>query len=139
MTGPYDDILHHPRPEPIGRQPMSRRTRAAQFAPFAALPGFDETIRETARLTRQETFLDEDERERIDRQLRFLREHLDQAPPVELTYYRPDPLKDGGSYETILVTLRRIDPTEQMIELSTRELIPMEHILRLSGDCFAGL
>ena len=36
---------------------MSIENRAAQFAPFAALTGFDEAIRETARINSEETDL----------------------------------------------------------------------------------
>ncbi len=46
----YDDIMNAARPE--SRRPrMPPLTRAAQFAPFAALSGFDGVIDETARLT----------------------------------------------------------------------------------------
>lgn len=43
----YEDMLDLPRPEPI-RPRMSAVDRAAQFAPFAALTGFDDEIQETA-------------------------------------------------------------------------------------------
>ena len=46
---PYTDIRHLPCPTPRTRPRMSRRDRAAQFAPFAALTGFDTQIRDTAR------------------------------------------------------------------------------------------
>lgn len=44
----YDDILDLTRPEPESHPRMPRINRAAQFAPFAALTGFEEIIRETA-------------------------------------------------------------------------------------------
>ena len=50
----YDDIIHLPHPEPKTHPRMSMLSRAAQFAPFAALTGFDEAIRKTARLTRKD-------------------------------------------------------------------------------------
>lgn len=43
----YDDIInleHHVSKKHI---PMSRKNRAAQFAPFAALNGYEESIEET--------------------------------------------------------------------------------------------
>ena len=43
----YEDMLDLPRPEPI-RPRMSAVDRAAQFAPFAALTGFDNEIQKTA-------------------------------------------------------------------------------------------
>lgn len=39
------DLEHHVSPN---RQPMSMYNRAAQFAPFAALNGHDEAIKQTA-------------------------------------------------------------------------------------------
>ena len=48
----YDDIimLEHPEPDPVKHPRMSRRDRAAQFAPFAALTGFGDIISETSEL-----------------------------------------------------------------------------------------
>ena len=51
MKGPYDDIIHLPRPVSCRRPRMSNLDRAAQFAPFAALTGHEEAVKETARLT----------------------------------------------------------------------------------------
>lgn len=44
----YDDIIHLPHPEPQNRRRMPVEARAAQFAPFSALTGYDEAIDETA-------------------------------------------------------------------------------------------
>lgn len=48
----YDDIimLDHPEPDPVKHPRMSRRDRAAQFAPFAALTGFGDVIYETSEM-----------------------------------------------------------------------------------------
>ena len=51
----YADIIDLPHPEPRTRPRMSMENRAAQFAPFAALTGYDDVIRETARETAEET------------------------------------------------------------------------------------
>lgn len=52
--GKYDDIIDLPHPEPRGRQRMPRLERAAQFAPFAALTGFESVIEETERRSARE-------------------------------------------------------------------------------------
>ena len=48
MTGfeKYADMLNlpHPEPDPVKHPRMSARDRAGQFAPFAALTGFDDSI-----------------------------------------------------------------------------------------------
>lgn len=45
----YDDIIHLPHYEPKHHPRMPMATRAAQFAPFAALTGYDDAIRQTAK------------------------------------------------------------------------------------------
>lgn len=54
MTHRYDDIIGLPHPEPKKHKRMSIYDRAAQFAPFAALTGFDAVIRRTARANREQ-------------------------------------------------------------------------------------
>jgi hypothetical protein len=48
MTNDYDDIINLPHYEPKHHPRMSMWNRAAQFAPFAALTGFDAAIKDTA-------------------------------------------------------------------------------------------
>ncbi len=50
----YDDIINLPHHVSTSRAHISAMDRAAQFAPFAALTGHDEAIKETARLTNEE-------------------------------------------------------------------------------------
>ena len=52
MLDRYQDMLDLPRPPSPSHAPMRRRDRAAQFAPFAALTGFDEQIRKVAWMQR---------------------------------------------------------------------------------------
>ena len=47
----YDDIINLPHHQSATRPHMSNYDRAAQFAPFAALTGYDDAVKETARLT----------------------------------------------------------------------------------------
>lgn len=42
--GKYDDIRDLPHHKSRTHPPMSRHSRAAQFAPFAALNGYDDAI-----------------------------------------------------------------------------------------------
>jgi len=46
MTHPYEDIIHLKHPTSRTHPRMSRLDRAAQFAPFAALKGYEELIEE---------------------------------------------------------------------------------------------
>ena len=42
----YSDIINLPHPDPRTRPRMSLSDRAAQFAPFAALTGYDDAVTE---------------------------------------------------------------------------------------------
>ena len=46
--GNYDDIINLPHYEPKHHPRMTMWNRAAQFAPFSALTGYDAAIQETA-------------------------------------------------------------------------------------------
>ena len=55
MSGKYDDIIDLPHHVSETRPHMSRLDRAAQFAPFAALTGYESVIADTARRAEEET------------------------------------------------------------------------------------
>ena len=83
--------------------------RAAQFAPFAALTGYEESIEETARLTDRRIELSEYEIEELNAKLNFIQEHIKEHPEVTITYFQPDERKKGGAYITVTGKVRRID------------------------------
>lgn len=51
----YDEIINHPHFEPRNHPRMSREMRAGQFAPYAALTGFDKVVRRTARFAEEKS------------------------------------------------------------------------------------
>ena len=57
MSNKYDDIINLPYEKSKTHPHMSNSDRAAQFAPFAALTGYEELIRETARLTQKKIMI----------------------------------------------------------------------------------
>lgn len=67
----YEDIIGLSRPVSKKHPPMSRENRAAQFAPFAALTGFEGAIKETARVTGEKIELDETQKTFLDENLRY--------------------------------------------------------------------
>ena len=60
MKDLYEDIINRPHHVSKARPQMSELERAAQFAPFAALTGYDSAIKETGRLTDERIELDEE-------------------------------------------------------------------------------
>lgn len=51
MNEKYKDMLRLPHPVSATHPRMSLQDRAAQFSPFAALTGYEDALKETARLT----------------------------------------------------------------------------------------
>lgn len=136
MSGPYDDILHLNRPVSQSHPPMPRADRAAQFSPFAALTGYEDAVRETARLTQWQLELTDEEKAVIDEVLQYLIAHSPEHPPVIVTYFLPDEKKDGGAYVTATGCLRRIDVLERRILLLDGTQIPIDDISQLQCPTF---
>ena len=131
MTGPYDDIIHLPRPVSKKHPPMPLSKRAAQFLPFAALTGFEGEIAETARLTQSAPELGEDALLDLDQQLSRLRQHLPEQPEVTATCFTPDNKKTGGHFETLTGRARRLDEPNRLLILTDGTKIDLDTIVEL--------
>lgn len=127
----YEDILHLPYPIELRHPRMSRANRAAQFAPFSALTGYDAVVSESARLTVPRIELDEDEKAVLDRKLQLLRHRLPDAPKVSLRYFVPDERKEGGSYEICSGSVVKFDSYPARLVFSTGACVPISEILCL--------
>ena len=88
---------------------MNNHQRAAQFAPFAALTGYDAAIDETARLTDQKLELSDEQADHLNAQTQCIIENINDKPQVEITYFVPDNRKSGGEYLTVTGRVRRVD------------------------------
>ena len=125
----YDDIINLSHHVSSRHPQMLMMNRAAQFSPFAALTGYEDAVRETARLTDEKIELDEYEKEELDRKIQWLGSHLDEHIPVSITYFQPDDRKAGGTYEEIIDTIRKINVYEHEILLTKGTKIPIMNIL----------
>lgn len=132
----YDSILRLPHPTPVTRQRMSRMARAAQFAPFAALTGYDAAIGESARRTSARIERDEDTLAALDARVQLLAEVQGTQPEITVTRFVPDARKSGGAYVTVRGRCRRVDFGERLLHLTDGTRIPLEDIYALTGDVF---
>lgn len=130
MTNRYDDIIHLPHPLSARRPLMPRENRAAQFAPFAALTGYEEAVLETARLTDRRIEADEDTLALLNDQLHTMLSS-EKHPQAVFTVFEPDERKDGGAYVQITGRIRRIDEVARMVYLTDRTVLDMERILSI--------
>ena len=132
----YDDMIHMPHFKSKKRPQMSLHDRAAQFAPFAALTGYDESISETARQTERQIRPGEAEKAELDRRFRILSHHISEHPEVTIRHFVPDDKKNGGSYETAQFRVRGIDLFERALIAEDKEKYGLDYILKIESRIF---
>lgn len=130
--GKYDDIIDLPHHISKKHPQMSLEARAAQFAPFAALTGYDDAVKETARLTNERIDLDDEAKMMLDAKLQVIREQLSEKPLVTIIYFVPDAKKDGGKYVTINGNVKKIDDYKHLIILDNSVEITIDEIIDIA-------
>lgn len=129
----YDDIINLPHHVSKTHKPMPLINRAAQFAPFSALTGYDDSIAEAARLTTPEQILSQEESDELSRRLTFAVEHMAEHNELEFTYFIPDKTKSGGKYITVVGIIRKYDEFTKAITLENGNILHIENILSIKG------
>ena len=69
---------------------MTLLNRAAQFAPFAALTGYEEMVAESSRLTDRRIELDEDTIRQLNERLHVVMEAAGEQPEITVVVFEPD-------------------------------------------------
>ena len=139
MNRKYNEIMGLPHHVSKTRPQMPMSDRAAQFAPFAALTGYDAAIKETGRLTDERIELDVEALSALDMKYQLLMEALDEAPEVTITYFQPDERKAGGKYVSAVGAVKKIDDFERRITMQDGAKIPMDDVLSIDGKLFSSL
>lgn len=139
MNNKYDEIANLPHHVSETRPQMPMSDRAAQFAPFAALTGYDSAIRETGSLTDERIELDEEALTALNLRYRLLMDARGKEPEVEITFFKPDERKSGGEYVTVIGAIKNIDDFERLITIQDGMKIPMNDILSIDGEIFSML
>ena len=136
---PYEDIVNLP-PHISKKHPQpSMMDRAARFAPFAAITGYEEMVLEEARVTEERVDLDEGAFSLLNEKLNMIQEFLDEEPEVTITYFEPDKKKSGGAYITIIGIVKRIDEYEHLVIMKDGSRIFIESIYDLQSELFYSL
>ena len=128
----YKDIINLPHHVSKTRNPMSLYNRAAQFAPFAALTGYNDAIKETARLTEQKIELSDELKNMLNQKIKLIIENIKLQPEVVITYFVHDNKKSGGVYKTISGNVKRIDEVEKCIIFTNKLKIFFSNIISIS-------
>ena len=127
----YQDMVTRPHPDPKYHTRMPLENRAAQFAPFAALTGYEEAVEEAHRLTDHRPELSDEEKDALDRALRQALE--EKKRPVTITRFITDARKEGGRIVTKKGQIRRLDAYRRRLVLEDGDRIPLDEILDLQS------
>ena len=139
MNRKYNEIMGLPHHVSKNRPQMPMSDRAAQFAPFAALTGYDAAIKETGRMTDERIELDEEALTALDMKYQLLMDALDDEPEVTITYFQPDERKAGGKFVSAVGAVKKIDDFERRITMRDGTRIPMDDVLSIDGELFSSL
>ena len=130
----YDDIIALPHYELKYHKRMSMESRSAQFAPFAALTGYNEGIIETSRITSKEKILTEEEKNILDRKINLILNHLEDRPEVKIKYFIKDKLKNGGEYREFVGFIKKINQENLYIVLDNNLKIKIKDIIDINSN-----
>ena len=131
----YDDIINLPHHQSKNHPRMSLHDRAAQFAPFAALTGYDDAVKEARRLTDSKPELEENQLEELDQKLADLMTRIEEHPEVTITYFEPDDKKEGGAYVTCMGNIKKIDGYNRRLIFEDSREIDVCNILEIEKLC----
>ncbi len=127
----YEDIIHLPHYEPRNHPRMPLYKRAAQFAPFSALTGYEDQVEEAARHVEFRQELSEEEICRISEQLMVIRDSRQQERQIRLRYFKKDEKKDGGSFHEIMGMVKRVDDYNRILVMEDGPTVPFQDITEI--------
>ena len=128
----YDDIINLPHNVSPTRKQMSMHDRAAQFAPFAALVGYDDAVAETTRLTEPRPELDEQEQRAINERLAYIADHINEHPEVRIRYFVPDERKSGGAIVEVYGKIKKVSATDGIIVMADGCVVSIKDVIDIS-------
>ena len=133
---PYEDIINLPHHISKKYPQPTMSDRAARFAPFAAITGYEEMVIEEARATEEYKELDEQALMILDEKLQMLQEFIDEKPHATITHFESDKKKAGGAYLVESGCVSSIDEYEKAIIFTHGKKIKIEYIYNIESDLF---
>jgi len=134
MNNNYEDIINLPYNGSKRHNKMSLYDRSAQFAPFSALTGYDEQVKETGRLTDKKIEIDDGLRSLLNSKLNLISDNIKSKPLITFTYFIKDKKKDGGKYITTTGNVRKVDDIESTVTLTDGTIINLYDVIDITGE-----
>lgn len=134
----YSDIIDLPHHQSEYRPHMPVSSRAAQFAPFAALTGYDQMVQDTADilLLDRRIILSEDEKMELDRKLRMLLENINLQPEFTVFYFDEQVSRLGGGYVIHSGKMKKIEEHPSVIIFEDGKKVSIDDIAKIDSDIF---
>ena len=132
----YSDIIDLPHHQSIYRPHMSVYNRAAQFAPFAALVGYDEMVQDTADilLLDKRVILSEDAKCLLDAKIQGIKEIINQKPEIKIVYFDEKANKLGGGYALYSGKIKKIEEYPAMLVFLDGKKVSVEDIVQIENE-----
>ena len=124
----YEDIINIEHFEPKHKR-MSIVARAAQFGAFAALSGFEDSIKETARITGKRLEKTDDILNDLNNKLLEIDRLIKYKPLIEITYFISDKYKDGGEYVIKEERIKNLDLVNYKMKFIDNKVIDINDII----------
>ena len=136
MSSRYSDIIDLPHHQSIHRPHMTVYNRAAQFAPFAALVGYDEMVQDTADilLLDKRVILSEDARSLLDAKLQGIKEIINQNPEIKIVYFDENANRLGGRYVLHSGKVKKIEEYPAMLVFLDGKKVLIEDIIQIENE-----
>ena len=130
--GKYDDIINLPHHVSKNHPQMSMTNRAAQFAPFAALVGFSDAIKNTEEILDKRIELTDDKKQEIAAFLRKISQNCNENPEITVKYFVIKDKKNNlGKYIAYSGKVKKIDEVENKIIFLNRKSIYIKDIYEI--------
>ena len=132
----YNDIIYLPHHVSNKHRKMPIYNRSSQFCPFSALNGYDEKIKEMARLTHEKIEIGEGLQDILNYKLQIIKSNVNNHPLIKITYFIKDVNKTGGKYVDITKNIKIIDTLLERIIFMNKKVITIKDIINIEGDIF---
>ena len=130
----YSDIIDLPHHQSARRPHMPVYNRAAQFAPFAALSGYDTMVRNTAAslLLDKRVVLDEDWKVVLEHKFQTILKNPTLPLKIEVVYFGKETSELNGHYIRHIGCLQKIKEHPARICFEDGQEIFVEDIINIS-------
>ena len=135
MSNKYDDIINLPYEKSKTHPHMSSSDRAAQFAPFAALTGYEELIKETARATEKKILISSEKKLDISNKLEYISSLKENDVDITIIFFVKDKTKSGGKYVEETTKKIKVDTYHKTIRFNS-SVVKIDDIFDVSSKLF---